>query len=54
MSKMEPKKLIRFLLEMFFDEQYLGDHCAKGRAVFGSGEDSRPAIDPVILEAIKG
>ena len=48
--------MIRCLLELYFDDQYLADHCAKGRLPFGSSNpaDSRPAIDSVVLGAIKG
>lgn len=55
-SSKEPSKMIRCLLEMFFDDQYLAGHCAKGRLPFGCKDpsDSRPAIDSVILGAIKG
>ncbi|VDI43391.1 Hypothetical predicted protein [Mytilus galloprovincialis] len=55
-SVKEPSKMIRCLLELYFDDQYLADHCAKGRLPFGSSNpaDSRPAIDSVVLGAIKG
>ncbi|CAC5375452.1 KRAB [Mytilus coruscus] len=55
-SVKEPSKMIRCLLELYFDDQYLADHCAKGRLPFGSSNpaDSRPAIDSVILGAIRG